>query len=413
MVLGWSCALSSACGKLIGIDPIMLVPADAGDSDANPAPADATPEASPDAMAEASPDATVDAPLDVPEDGDATGPEAASCNPATTFSDNHNCGRCGRDCLGADCTKGQCQPILLATGLSEPLGIVASSDGYVYWVDGYDGSVSRVRKDSPGSPQLLYQGNAGATDLVVDDQYVYYTVDAPFPSQSEGGARRIPKTGVADAGTDLVILSTGYPNAEGIAADAANIYYVGGYNPTGLFRASKSTPGTRQIYLAYPTDAASEGPFLQAVAIDDQYAYTTDSGSNLVLRISLDAAASDPPTIFARTFRRPSAIRVDGDFVYWGDGVNLYRQARADVMGVPRILVAYPTQSIAVDVSDLYFVSNDTFNGGSKGDVIRISKDGTSFPAPISSGWSSVANVAIDERAVYFTTAHEVVMIAK
>src|SRR4051812_5277124 len=123
------CVTPTGCGWLVGIEDIVYqtdggtLTNDAADVSTRrdeDAAADAQAADDDDSDIEASPEADTDSAIDAEPSSD-----GGTCDPAQTSSDPHNCGACWHDCLGAGCTNGQCQPILLASQLMRPVAIAA------------------------------------------------------------------------------------------------------------------------------------------------------------------------------------------------------------------------------------------------------------------------------------------------
>jgi hypothetical protein len=420
----WVCVLCvcvslAACGKLVGIRDI----------DFEPNVEEAGPETNADARAEAGTDGAVDASADmVAEPSEEAGPEitapdAASdagderppaCDSAALGWDKHHCGRCGHDCLGGDCRNGACDPVKIATQLHVPGAIAASSDGYVYWLDEFDGTVRRASKVDPKSPQFLGQSDPVGIDIAVDDQFIYYTTYTPPDSTVGGGINRLRKDGVGG----VEILNSSFTGVQGLVLDDTYAFYAVSSNPTMIIRMRKDGSDTNRIHVAFADDAG-QSPSVFALAVDDRFVYATDMGSNTVIRVQKDAdLAQDRAGVFVRTRPRPSSVRVDGDFVYWADSVAIYRRSRIDVSADPELLSeASHVSMIAVDATHVYFAENHVLvNGGASGSIGRIKKDAPSssiLGRDLTSGWGPIGHIAIDETAVYFTSADEVVKIAK
>ncbi len=389
-----ACALLSACSRLAGIDDIAYVPGDAStETDDGAAP-------------------TADGAMPTDAVNDETGdvsPETSTCNLAATAFDDRNCGRCGHDCLGGTCTGGVCQPIFLALQSGDIQGMVASNDGYVYWVDA-SGAVSRVEKEGLRQPQVIASALAVATDIVVDDVYAYYTIAGDTPSRI-GGVNRVFKQG----GERAVGIALGFTSPAGIALRGPYVFFANSEPPALLRAAKDALDGSTVIplYKGQPDDAGNT-PFFLGVAADDQYVFVTDAATNAVWRIRQDAQPGDPAELFAPTSYRPVAIRVDGDFVYWADAGYLYRKLGTDPPGKATPLrPATLTRSIALDASDLYYVSLSDISDTARGTIKRIPKDGQSSPTEVSGGWIGLGAIDVDELAVYFVSGNSIVKIAK
>ncbi len=131
--------------------------------------------------------ATVDA-----AGGDGTAPDGgpgpidAGCVDASA-DDPHNCGACGRDCLGGRCVSGACQPFVLVADASSP-GYIALDRDHVYWATwSADGGVHRAPRDG-GPPSAVASPQPGTFALAVDDASVYFsTTEGLKRTAKQGG----------------------------------------------------------------------------------------------------------------------------------------------------------------------------------------------------------------------------------
>lgn len=78
--------------------------------------------------------------------------------------DGANCGACGHDCGGGACSAGQCQALVVASGLGEPR-VVALGDGELF-VATASGQIYRGPA-SGGSPSVFLGSAGGVKDMVV------------------------------------------------------------------------------------------------------------------------------------------------------------------------------------------------------------------------------------------------------
>jgi hypothetical protein len=389
-----ACTVSSslACARIAGIDPITYAPAEGGaDGDTR---TDAT---LPD---DARTDATDAAPADAANDG-------SSCNPATLASDEHNCGRCGRDCLGSQCRRGDCQPIFLLTSLRGPTAI-AVADDHVYWVDAADYGVSRCGKDAPTVKQDLAFTPLPPIDLEVDDSYVYFSLYSD-PTGVSGSVDRVPKDGAGD----VVLLGRRLGGVGKIAQRDGFLYYAAGVDPMNVMRSPKDQPGA-DVLFSGTTDDAGVGELFVAIAADDSYVYVTDVARQTLIRAPREPGSSEPPTVIAQTDVRAMSLEVDGDFLYWADRHSLYRMLRTAPSSGFEVLADASITAIAIDSTDVYFVTNEYLpSGGVRAGISRVPKLERADPVELSAGWDAIEGLAVDDRAVYFTTAGKIVKLAK
>jgi hypothetical protein len=187
------------CTEILGVQDVPPPPAEASfqaGADAG-ASTDATTSGTP--VDGASADATTsDAPVDgtvsPPSTGAAVSPpssEAAVSTPSAdgapldagtaeaspcgdTSSIPTNCGLCGHDCLGGQCSGGVCQPFaLIAADAGASPTDLAVDDAYLYWTDMYNSAVTRTDK-STGISAVLSTSTFFPVPIAVDDANVYW-----------------------------------------------------------------------------------------------------------------------------------------------------------------------------------------------------------------------------------------------
>jgi hypothetical protein len=296
------------------------------------------------------------------------------------------------------------------------VAIAASNDGYVYWVDGQDGTIRRAPKVPSGLPKVLGTSYPAGIDIAVDATHVYFTTYTRADSYT-GGLSRVLK----DGSGNIEVITSQFSAARGLAINDQYAFYAVGLEPTMLIRTTKGMTDAAILYLSpHPDPDADVPPSLVGVAIDDQYVYATDIGSNVVLRMRQDNENVYPPTIFGGTRPRPYAIRVEEDFVYWADSAALYRRSRLDPTDTTgdTLSPASLVNAIAVDASDIYFTNvvpmgqDPPLTGIRR--IIKNAQYGIDVATDVTDPlWSDVRGLAMDDDAIYFTADDSVFKVAK
>lgn len=113
-------------------------------------------------------------------------------------SDSENCGACGHDCLGGDCTAAECQPSIVASaGEYGYIGELTVSGEYAYWLNG-NGGVSRRRVDGSDTVKVLVTGeDSGLSGLAVSASQLLWSVypyvrACSLPSCEQGAQDALP-----------------------------------------------------------------------------------------------------------------------------------------------------------------------------------------------------------------------------
>jgi hypothetical protein len=257
----------------------------------------------------------------------------------------------------------------------------------------------------PATEQVLVRTEVPPADLVVDDAYVYYTLSSDAPSIL-GGVDRIRKDGMGGPTT----LTNGFAEAMSIAINDQFVFFTAGLQPTQLVRTPKDQPGADVLYSSYGDEAGTVVPQFSSVAADARYVYATDDGLNIAQRFSGDPNAPEIPTRLGETRNRPLGIRIDDEYVFWGDVTYLYRTSRTNPTGRPDLLVPAWVTAVALDATHVYYATKEFAGSGA---VHRVSRVGTTQPEDLSTGWGPVIGVAVDDRAAYFTTGDRIVKVAK
>lgn len=243
--------------------------------------------------------------------GEGGGTGAGACEPERLATDAKNCGVCGRDCRGAPCENGACQPELLAERLVSPYGI-AVTDTHILWAspaknitDGKAAAILSLSRSvlAGATPAPLFEGAAVRTrgfaraangDLLWGDLEV-----GSILQRGSGGAQ-------------AKALATGRPNVNQlvVAGDAA-------YWSQGALDASIAEGGVYRSPLA--GGAAEELAGMQrrpdALAVDGETIYWVNRGPDGQV---MQANAGSVARVMERV-DDPIAIAASGGHVAWAE----------------------------------------------------------------------------------------------
>jgi hypothetical protein len=270
--------------------------------------------------------------------------EASPCG--DTSSIPTNCGRCGHDCLGGQCSGGVCQPFaLIAADAGVSPTDLAVDDAYLYWTDMYNGAVTRTDK-STGISTVLSTSTFFPQPIAVDDANVYWGDFAGLywcPKSScalntnmAAGNYRHPLFSLAlsDAG---VFWSEGDPDLLWVPKAAVNMTptvvwqgdaaaaFVAADGPRAYFTASDgllhsvSADGGGAYAVAVPGAPAAAQSAGITLQVPDVYFTVVDPDAGLVA--SAAAASGDASALTASAVARgqhnPFIIVSDGTSLYW------------------------------------------------------------------------------------------------
>ena len=162
LVLGTALVLAG-CNALLDIKDITLDPNAGG-------------EGGPEASSESS---TTDSPI-----GSEGGTETSTCN-GDLKSDKQNCGRCGHDCLGGDCTDGKCQYVALAGSLGAP-EMLALDATNIYVALKRDDTVVRLAKTG-GTVVTLVAGWKNVIGVALSGTTLFWSSDGTLGDAGVSG----------------------------------------------------------------------------------------------------------------------------------------------------------------------------------------------------------------------------------
>ena len=288
-------------------------------------------------------------------------------------SDSHHCGACDHDCAGGACNGGRCEPVELATGLSQPMR-VAVDGSYVYWVDGVHGTtlqkVSRTTLIGERQ-QMLFATERKVVDVKSDDYHTYWaespSVDA---TSADGTIWRIASGGdsvekVVAGAAPLSLAVSGSSVLWGDAMDAAvhcasvvdttqtivtpskivsyalaatndTVYGISTY--AGLFAVSGGS-------YVVPATARRWNGITVAASDANVYAWFATDDISTLGRFS-KTFSEEPVALFTErdSLAPAGGLATDDAFVYFGEPDGIYRVAIAG--GGPAALVVQTSVSV-------------------------------------------------------------------
>ncbi len=311
---------------------------------------------------------------------------SSSCGDTT--SDPHNCGGCGHDCRGAACTKGICEPVVLATHLSNPRGI-AVDDANVYFTDfEAPGSVAQVPKNG-GAVTVLASGMNLTDAIAVSKTTVYWASYLMLASTPIGGG-------------PVTLITPALPC--GLASDADSLYFLGVDEASGDVTVGKLAFADGSI----TTLATGVSPYAAGIAVDDTNVYVgvLDAvGSGLV--IEKVPKGGGPLDILAAPGQSVVQLAAGGGRVYW---TSVEWVLSIAATGGPVAKVAggqdqVSTAGVVVDSDSVYWTSSNSLFPGPDAvcSVCKAPLRGGPVTA-LAQGPDSAWGIAVDATSVYWTT---------
>ncbi|HEU4410389.1 MAG TPA: hypothetical protein VFS43_34360 [Polyangiaceae bacterium] len=273
--------------------------------------------------------------------GAGTGGAAGACEPERLATDAKNCGACGRDCRGAPCENGACQPELLADRLTGPYGLVVADAGLLWASPARDakGDVAAPLLSLPRSapqgalPSPLFGGSAlraRGVALAPGGELVWGDLDGATISRRSPGAAQ------------ATALATGRPDVTRVVVAGEHVYWT-----QGALDATRAEGGVYRAPLGGGPAEELAGAQLRpdALAVDGATAYWVNRGPDgQVMRARAGAApeiverAGDPIAVAAGGGRLAWAERSSGRVALLAEGAlsatTLVRDATELVEGI-------------------------------------------------------------------------------
>lgn len=266
------------------------------------------------------------------------GPDAAPACSIPTDSDPHNCGACGRDCLGGSCSGGACAPAKIGHVDGSPLGIAVSqgklyaatnnsliemeldgshpqsvvdgiavrfmwgTDDAVYFADDLGGGVARKWAHTADGKTTAVSGVLGGlSGIAVYQSDLYFT--RYNDEESAGGVYRLSLGG----GEPKLLKKWNHPEDVAVGPDG-KVYFAGdGQDQAIALHADGS----------YDILYSGGGPTGVAVRGDDLFVARQAAGD--IVRVSLSTKATE---IVASGLARPSGIVTTPSAIYWIETSN-------------------------------------------------------------------------------------------
>ena len=352
------------------------------------------------------------------------GADGGSCV-ANLQTDKKNCGRCGHDCLGGNCSAGKCQALELATIGDAPLMhvVVSAQHVFVSTLVTQTGDVAGIwRIPKAGGGAEKYVTTRYAEQMAILGDTLYFVVEDY--AADTGGFYSCPLLGPSPCSPTRIAPAE---TPRGITTDTGRVFYGDDsdpdagkglmlYTPGGaptVFREGYGFPrdffvdGTHAFYaITYaPSNPPQHATVFEALTdggVLEKYSYDTPTANSGILRGSADAlfftafdyatttggvvrriprnAAALPCDYGAANNKRPYGIHADANRIFWTNlgggtarpytGGSVATCALAGCCAMPETLWTGDGQpsGLTGDADAVYFVTT------TKGGVWKIAK---------------------------------------
>jgi hypothetical protein len=370
-------AAGVACNSLLGHESPTLLAPDADDGEGAPADAGVT--------------------SDVP-----------ACDPDADHSlDPANCGACGHDCLGGGCLAGKCEPVMLASGQAYATKIAIDDDS-VYWVN-YQTSFAVMKIGKDGTC-----GNAHACPVQLAPTKGFLDVYYPsvvatdgtnvYWSNYDGNCTDQTIYQVRTDGTSFVRLGSLPCGAAGLSVAGGSVYWARGT----VFRAPPGSMDAGAVVALPPADAGTASTVFSVLA-DATHVYFTTYEDGFLYGVPLGSSCSEGAScavlVTGDTPSGPVGLTMAGDYLYWtnvADG-TIKRVPKA---GGTRTVIATGqgyAQAITNDGVNLYW-ANFVDSTVRTAPLSAEKACDASTCTILASGQQLPSGIAVDDKAIYWTT---------
>lgn len=303
----------------------------------------------------------------------------AQCGQTCTdpMNDPKNCGGCGHDCKGANCSSGLCQPVSVVSGLPHgPWGLAVDANN-IYWTEWYGGTRVMQAPLLGGASTVITNSASDPLYIAVDAMNIYY--------EDTNGLSKAP-IGSTNNVTNIV----GQTIVGPFRIDAINAYYV--TYPDYMLYSVPLTGGASTALL-------SVSACTNAFALDATNAYWTKYDCSTVSTIYQQTRSGDagtPITLASALPGEGSDIAVDATTVYVTLG-GIYSVPIGG--GKTTMLTGSSGTNIVLDGPYLYWGDMGAHT------VLKMPRSGGAATVLAYDQMQQPTNVATDANYVYWTTS--------
>lgn len=346
----------------------------------------------------------------------------ASCDLSAVMTDPNNCGACGHECLGAKCTGGKCESMVLASNQTQPTTVTVA-DGTLYWA-WHDGTIrscevascATTTKELAAPDTRVDGGYSGASTytetLLVDATHLYWA------AYYTGYIFRCARAGCSGTGPEKWMARPSLAAPTGLAMDGTRVYWTDQSGIQGVWSCLKG-PSCVPVFVA-----KSEPIFPRSIAVggvNDTLLYWVSAGQageppGTLSQVAKDAADAAASTTQDKIVAPTSLVATQVNVYYTSDGDGgasgaIFKGLAANQAGAQLFATGLdrPT-SITLDSTRVYWAES----GG--GRVMSCPRSGCGAgPTVLASGEDEPYGLAVDDRSVYWTTRSggEIKRIAK
>ena len=314
--------------------------------------------------------------------------------------DPKNCGACGHDCLGSDCSSSACSPYVVASMPAN--GYVALDDKSVYYTTPTGIFSHSLYGDASEPPVQVVVFGPTIADLAVANGQLYWSDTQTQTLMTAVAAMK------GQTGSTIFKNPNGFP--AGVAADSSGVYAT----MPGDIPSISTIQGFDPKAFANFLTVQANGPY--RIVIDATYAYWTSlvqGGPARVLKLGGMASVPIDPNNMS------SAIAQDDMWIYWatasqaGPPPDIKRVDKGSFTVIAKLATeASPVQALGADKKYLYWtLPTDCMTA--TGSVRRVVKDGTMPAEDVAIKYICPTGFGVNDVALYWISQSGLTRLVK
>ena len=312
-----------------------------------------------------------------------------------TQTDGKNCGTVGHDCLGGPCTAGQCQPVLIAQYLRDPMSMAIGTNVVCETSNG--GLIGCAHKDGSDLQPFAYPAETANAFLggraVIDGNRLI------FAQLIAAGGFQLAICDIGNCESTSQAFGSPYTQYATVDPIGHKMYWIDG---TSIF--SASTVGTPQpAQLLFDAAGATVGtPFLFSRS-GLLFTWAMTSG-NVIDRIPISVNGSSTTAVFVGSGQ---ASATNDQSVFWDDtdGIRSVPLPNGIGGGSNLVLAGVTGARIAVDQTSVYWTASPGVATCTIANCAATRRQLPPGPSTAMDAPFSTRDVVVDDTAIFWVVS--------
>jgi len=321
-----------------------------------------------------------------------TGGSGAGGQVINTQTDGKNCGTVGHDCLGGPCQAGQCQPVLIAQYLGEPLTMAIGPS--IVCETNIDNQIGCAHKDGSDLRDFAYPSETamaflGARSSVDGNRLV-------FSQLIPAGGFQIAACDIGNCESSAQAVGGPYTQYSAVDPVAHRVYWIDGTSI--LYAGTSGSPQVTQ--LPFDLHGTTLGPPMLYSRNSILYTYQATAGP-VVYRIPINAGGSSTSAV---SIGSGQARATNDQFVFWSesDGIHSIPLPNGLGGGSNLVLPGVTPENLTADQSSLYWTESPGVATCQIASCVATRKKLPPGPSTATDVPFSTHDVSVDDTAVFW-----------